>query len=326
MNIPIFVPHVGCPNDCVFCNQRSITGVNSAPSLAETRAIIEAYLSGGRRENNTVAFFGGSFTGIEPQLQRGYLSVAKEYLDKGFVDGIRLSTRPDYIDEERLSLLAEYGVTNIELGAQSMNDAVLQRAKRGHDREAVVRASELIISHGFTLGLQMMTGLPLDTPSEAINTAKAFVELGARETRIYPTLVMRGTALADMYESGEYRPQTVEEAAALGAELYAVFRRSGVKVLRIGLSDSTELKAGCIAGPYHPAIGELVKGRYVRNQLEKAVENGRLEVAAPKKYFSKIVGNRRCNAEYFEERGIRLLLVPNEGKPLVNGKYELDIG
>lgn len=320
MNIPIFVPHEGCPNDCAFCNQRSITGSAKAPSIEEARAVIEDYLSGGKRENNTIAFFGGSFTGIDFQKQREYLALAKEYVDMGAVSGIRLSTRPDYIDDERLALLKEYGVTNVELGAQSMDNEVLIRANRGHNSEAVYRASELIKNAGITLGLQMMTGLPLDTPEKSIKTARDFVRIGAEETRIYPTLVMKNTALAYMLTCGEYTPQSVEEAVELGAMLYEIFTENNVKVLRIGLSDSAELKENCIGGPYHPAMGELVKGRYIRRLLENLDEGNRLEVLAPKKYFSKIVGNKRCNALYFEEKGIELKLVPCDGEIKVNGK------
>ena len=182
MNIPIFVPHVGCPNDCAFCNQRSITGSVEAPAPEKVGEIVETYLSGGKTGDHTIAFFGGSFTGIEKSMQRRYLAEAKKYLDRGLVSGIRLSTRPDYIDEERLDLLAEYRVTNIELGAQSMDDGVLVAAGRGHDAEAVRRASKLIRERGFTLGLQMMTGLPLDTPEKSLATAEEFIRLGAEET------------------------------------------------------------------------------------------------------------------------------------------------
>lgn len=324
MNIPVFVPHVGCPNDCAFCNQRSITGIIEAPAPESVGEIVETWLSGGKTGENTVAFFGGSFTGIDTSLQRRYLAAAKRYLDKGLVSGIRLSTRPDYIDEERLDLLAEYGVTNIELGAQSMDDSVLAAAGRGHNAEAVRRASELIRGRGFVLGLQMMTGLPLDTPEISLATADEFIRLGAEETRIYPTLVMEHTRLAELYRAGEYSPQTVGEAADLGALLYEKFKRAGVKVLRIGLSDSEDLKGGCVAGPYHPAMGELVMSRYIRNQLEKYAECGKLEVAAPKKYFSKIIGNKKCNQKYFANKGITLTLTEGE-KFLVNGKHSLEV-
>ncbi len=323
MNIPVFVPHVGCPNDCAFCNQRSITGVTEAPDPGEVERIANEYLSGGKAGSHTIAFFGGSFTGIEPGLQRSYLAHAKKYLDAGRISGIRLSTRPDYIGPAELDLLAEYGVTNIELGAQSMDDGVLAAAGRGHNSEAVRRASHMIKERGFVLGLQMMTGLPEDTPEKALATAEEFIALGADETRIYPTLVMENTRLAAMYRAGSYRPQSVEEAVELGAVLYGRFRAAGVKVLRIGLSDSEDLKGGCVAGPYHPAMGELIIGRYVRNQLESMAENGRLDIRAPKKYFSKIVGIKRCNAEYFLKKGVAFSLTEGND-PLVNGKYSLD--
>lgn len=322
MNIPVFVPHVGCPNDCAFCNQRSITGVTAAPSPGTVSAVADEYLSGGREGEHCIAFFGGSFTGIEPDLQRRYLAEAKKYLDAGKISGIRLSTRPDYIGPEELDLLAEYGVTNIELGAQSMDGGVLAASGRGHGAEAVRRASRLIRERGFTLGLQMMTGLPLDTPEKSLATAEEFIALGAEETRIYPTLVMEHTRLADMYRAGEYKPQTLEEAVGLGAALYGKFRAAGVKVLRIGLSDSEGLRGGCVAGPYHPAVGELVISRYVRGQLEKMVENGRLDITAPRKYFSKIIGLKRCNAGYFLGNNVEFSVAPGE-EPLVNGKYTL---
>ncbi len=324
MNIPIFVPHVGCPNSCAFCNQHSITGVNDVPTIDRLHRTVEDYLSGGREGKHTIAFFGGSFTGIEPRLQEEYLSAAAEYVRQGRVSGIRLSTRPDYIDDERLDLLEKYGVTNIELGAQSMDDDVLRSSGRGHDHYAVERASELIRRRGFTLGLQMMTGLPLDTREKSIFTAKEFVRLGAEETRIYPTLVMKDTELERRFQRGEYRPQSVEEAVELCAEVYGIFRHSGVTVLRIGLSDSMELKGGCAAGPYHPAMGELVIGRYIRFQLENAVENKSLKITAPKKYLSKIIGNKKCNELYFRSKGIDFTL--SEGsEAIVNGKFPLNI-
>ncbi len=324
MNIPIFVPHVGCPNSCAFCNQRSITGVADVPTVDRLCRTVEDYLSGGREGRHTIAFFGGSFTGIDPRLQEEYLSVAYEYVKHGKVSGIRLSTRPDYIDDDRLDLLERYGVTNIELGAQSMDDGVLRSSGRGHDHQAVERASKLIKERGFKLGLQMMTGLPLDTNEKSLFTAREFVRLGAEETRIYPTLVMKDTELERRFKSGEYRPQSVEEAVELCAEIYGIFRRGGVKVLRIGLSDSMELKGGCVAGPYHPAMGELVIGRYLRFQLEKAVEDNGLKITAPKKYFSKIIGNKKCNELYFRSRGIDFTLTEGN-EAVVNGKFPLDI-
>lgn len=323
MNIPIFVPHEGCGHDCAFCNQRSITGASAAPTISEARYTIEKYISGGSGSGDTIAFFGGSFTGIDMDMQRAYLALAHEYLRRGAVGGIRLSTRPDYIDKERLELLKEYGVTNIELGAQSMDDGVLRAVNRGHSADDVRRASALILEYDFALGLQMMTGLPTDTPEKATATAMEFVRLGAAETRIYPTLVMEHTELARLWQSGAYMPQSVEEATELGARLYGIFRRAEVKVLRIGLSDSDGLKQGCLAGPYHPAMGELVRSRYIRNQLEPLAENGELKVQAPKRYISRIVGNKRCNIDYFGEKGIELAVLPGENVT-VNGREGID--
>ena len=184
MIIPIFIPHEGCPNDCAFCNQRTISGKNCAPKAEETVKIIEEHLGTMGNKAAQIAFFGGSFTGIDEGKQNEYLSVAEKYIKSGQIESIRLSTRPDYITAETVKRLASYGVRNIELGAQSMDEEVLRLSKRGHTVQAVETASEIITSEGISLGLQMMTGLPGDSEEKCLNTAKRFKELGAEETRI----------------------------------------------------------------------------------------------------------------------------------------------
>ena len=203
-NIPIFIPHVGCKNECAFCNQRTITGNIAPPSVEDAESIIRENLSTLKGEGHTIAFFGGSFTGIEREKMTRYLSMAEKYVQKGLVKGIRLSTRPDYISEEILDILQKYTVTNIELGAQSLDDEVLKAVKRGHTAQDVEAASRLIKERGITLGLQMMIGLPYDNSEKSIATAKRFVELGCSETRIYPTVIIKDTLLCEMFEKGEY--------------------------------------------------------------------------------------------------------------------------
>ena len=222
MIIPIFVPHKGCRNDCAFCNQHTISGNDNAPTISEARNIIESYLKTTNDTKIQIAFFGGSFTGIDVNEQNEYLSLANEYINCGKVDSIRLSTRPDYIDDLTVKRLISYGVKNIELGAQSMDENVLLASNRGHDTKAVVRASEIIINNNVTLGLQMMTGLPFDTHNKDIYTAEKFIELGAKETRIYPTIVLKGTKLEKMYYENEYKPQTLEEAVETASEVKAL--------------------------------------------------------------------------------------------------------
>lgn len=309
MIIPIFVPHEGCPNDCAFCNQRTISGKEKAPNIKEARRIIEEYLETGNADQ--IAFFGGSFTGIDVKKQNEYLSLAEEYIKKGTVGSVRLSTRPDYIDGETVKRLISYGVKNIELGAQSMDDEVLLKSRRGHKAKDVEIAAEIITKSEAVLGLQMMTGLPSDSEEKCLYTAKCFSKLGAKETRIYPTVVLRGTLLAKMYESGEYVPQTIEQAVEVSAKLYRYFKDNDMEILRIGLPDSQDLKENYIAGAYHPSLGEMVMSRDIRNRLEKEIEKS-ADIYVNPRFISKFNGNRKCNIEYFEKKGIKLNIIPDD--------------
>lgn len=313
MIIPIFVPHKGCRNDCAFCNQRTISGNENAPTIKEARNIIETYLKTTSDSNIQIAFFGGSFTGIDVAEQNEYLSLANEYIERGMVNSIRLSTRPDYIDDSTVKRLIGYGVKNIELGAQSMNEEVLYASNRGHSTEAVVRASEIIINNNVTLGLQMMTGLPMDSPEKDMCTAEEFIRLGAKETRIYPTIVLKGTKLEKMYYEKEYKPQTLEEAVETASNVKKLFDKNNVKVLRIGLPESISLKDNHIAGPYHSAFGELVASRIIRKEIEKDLSDNFtfIEIKANPVLVSKVVGNKRCNIDYFRKKGITMKVIPD---------------
>ena len=309
MIIPIFIPHEGCPNDCAFCNQRTISGKSTAPSLDDARRIIDEYLEHGTKKADQIAFFGGSFTGISVEKQNEYLSLASEYVKKGMVGSIRLSTRPDYISEDTVKRLVSFGVKNIELGAQSMDEEVLRASNRGHSSCDVEKASEIILKGGAVLGLQMMTGLPYDTMEKCMYTARRFIGLGAKETRIYPTVVLRGTKLAQMYKNGEYTPQGVEEAVEISARVYRLFKENGIKVLRIGLPDSAELKENYIAGAYHPSLGELVMSRDIRNRIEESLCGKKeAQIRVNPKFISKVNGNKRCNIEYFKSKGIKITI------------------
>ena len=309
MIIPIFVPHEGCPNDCAFCNQRTISGNSTAPAIADARKIIEEYLQGTKKAEQ-IAFFGGSFTGIEKHRQNEYLALANEYIKKGYVESIRLSTRPDYIDNDTVERLVYYGVKNIELGAQSMDEKVLLKSKRGHTAYHVEKAAEIIGKSEAYLGLQMMTGLPEDTGEKCMFTARRFKELGAEETRIYPTVVLRGTLLAHMYEKGEYTPQSVEEAVEISAKLYHYFKENSIEVLRIGLPDGEDLRNNYIAGAYHPSLGEMVISRDIRNRIEEKISGKEeIKLLVNPRFVSKVNGNKRCNIDYFEKKGIKLNII-----------------
>lgn len=259
--IPIFIPELGCPFRCVFCDQEKITSRGHVPDEAEVISTISQYhFSFPRGEKHVeIGFFGGNFTGLTPGEQIKYLEIAKSYLEKGTVQGIRLSTRPDYISEEGLHLLKKYGVTTIELGAQSLDDEVLTRAARGHTAEDIEMASRMIASFGFRLGLQMMIGLPGDTLEKSVFTAKRILELEACETRIYPVLVIKDTKLEEWYREGKYLPLTLDEAIFWLKAIIPVFEAGGVEVTRVGLHSSVGLNSGkeLVAGPFHPSIREL---------------------------------------------------------------------
>lgn len=323
-NIPIFIPHVGCKNDCAFCNQKSITGKTLPPTEEQTEAIINENLATLHGSGHTIAFFGGSFTGIGEEEMIKYLSIAQKYVKAGKVSGIRLSTRPDYIDKHILDILEKYNVTNIELGAQSLDREVLEKAKRGHSAEDVERAAELIRERGITLGLQMMIGLPGDNYEKSIATAKRFVELGAKETRIYPTVIIENTLLCDMYKKGEYNPMSFDDAIDIAADCYSIFFENNVKVLRIGLHASEELKMSAVGGFYHEALGEKVYSRVVRRSAEKAHD---AHIAYNRRFLSKVIGQGRENISYFEKMGIKYSLCKDNSLfgVMVNGKYVLTI-
>ena len=234
--IPIFVPHLGCPNDCVFCNQKSISGQTKQVTREDVKKTIENHLKY-VKENSIVevAFFGGSFTGIEKEKQIELLSAAYEYIKNKKVQSIRISTRPDYINKDVLKTLKKYKVKTIELGVQSANDYILKKAERGHTFEDVKKASKMIRFYGFNLGHQMMVGLPESTHLDEINTAKQLIKLKPKMVRIYPVLVIKGTKLEKDYNEGKYKALTVVQAVETCKELVKLFVKKKIEVIRIGL-------------------------------------------------------------------------------------------
>jgi histone acetyltransferase (RNA polymerase elongator complex component) len=257
--IPIFIPFGGCTNRCVFCDQAGIIGEDSMPSSGDVKATIEKYLStwkgAGRRE---VGFYGGSFTGLPAALQKSYLESAYEFVSRKRVDALRLSTRPDYVSRERLALLSDYGVETVELGVQSMLDEVLKLSGRGHRASVSISAVGLIKGEGFKVGLQIMPGLPGDTYTSILDTARSVAELGPDFVRVYPTLVIRGTPLHRMYLKGEYTPWGLEDMVDVCRAVYSLFKGAGIPVVRFGLQPTRELERGLVSGPYHPAFRQLV--------------------------------------------------------------------
>lgn len=274
--IPVFIPELACPHQCVFCNQEKITGKKLYPDPGLIDDIIKTYSStidAGNSERE-LAFFGGNFTGIDTDVQEGFLSAAYKHVQSGFLGSLRVSTRPDYISPEILALLKQYGVKTIELGAQSMFNEVLNKSGRGHKVDDTIRAAEMIKDAGFSLGLQMMTGLPGDTRERSIETARRIIELGAENTRIYPTLVIKDTYLAKLYERGDYTPLTMNEAIERVKTIYLMFEDAGVKVLRTGLHPSEGFLYGdeLLAGPFHVSFKELVMTEIWSDIFEKLPE------------------------------------------------------
>ena len=260
-NIPIFIPELACPHQCVFCDQTKISGAQKIPQPSDISDIVNRHLLTIPAERHiNIAFFGGSFTGIPYNMQESYLKEAYKFVETKQVAGIRLSTRPDYIDTKILDLLKIYKVETIELGAQSTDDYVLKKSGRGHTYKDIEKASQLINSYEFNLGLQMMIGLPGDTSEKSVKTANDIIKLGAENSRIYPTLVVKGTALEKMYHSGKYTALQLDEAVEITKQVYKILEENNVKIIRTGLHPSEELtpEKSLIAGPYHSSFKELV--------------------------------------------------------------------
>lgn len=320
--IPIFIPHTGCPMNCVFCNQKRISGSLLPATAEDVRIQTEQALAKLPADAKPqIAFYGGSFTAIPREQQEELLQSAWNYVQAGRVCSVRLSTRPDAIDEERLELLKRYGTETIELGSQSMDDGVLLSSGRGHTAADTVRAAGLIRAAGFQLILQMMTGLPGSDDEKDLATARAIARLRPDGVRIYPTVIVRDTALYDLWRRGEYAEHTVEDAVRVCARILPIFQEAGIPVIRLGLNPTEELSGGAAAGgAYHPALGELVLGRVFLNRFLPILEPYRgakqVVLSVHPRCVSAAVGQKRCNVEFIRKNlGIRSLkILGNEAK------------
>lgn len=306
VNIAIFIPHLGCPFSCLYCNQKTIAAQDHVPDAQEVQAIIEQCLptipTGVVPE---LAFFGGNFTTIDPSQQKAYLEAVRPYLDRGLVRGIRISTRPDGISAAILSYLKDYGVETIELGVQSLNDEVLRASARGYSAADVFKSARLIQDYGFQLGLQFMVGLPGDDKEKDLFTTAEAIRLQPQMVRIYPTLVLKGTALEQMWRQGRYTALNLEEALQICAEMVLAFEAHGIPVIRLGLHPGEELRqeGTILAGPFHPAFGERVEQLIFFEQASMAIEQvlaGHPDVRALDIYveehdLSKLIGYKRQN-------------------------------
>lgn len=304
--LPIFIPHAGCPHQCVFCNQKKISGQHSA-ALASAKEQLARWRSWLRPSlKHEAAFYGGSFTGLPTELQEELLALTDALLAEGFIGSVRLSTRPDYIDEERLQLLQQHGVRLVELGVQSLDDRVLAAAERGHTAAQVAPAVALLKRFGFQVGLQLMVGMPEQSFAGVQKTVRKAISMHPDVARIYPLLVIKGTPLAADYAAGRFVPLTLEKAVTQAAWAYRELTEAGVNVIRIGLQPDDELCApgNILAGPFHPAMGELVKSRVLRDkitpQLAKLTDCGAVDILCPARLESKLRGQKSCNLRYWE--------------------------
>ena len=306
--IPIFIPMQGCPYDCVFCNQPKITGQAAVMPDKEIIHKIESHLETlvGRRGKVEIAFFGGSFTGLPIDLQKHYLGLAQPYLTEKQVTGIRLSTRPDYINENNLGMLKDHGVTTIELGVQSMDDEVLQLSGRGHTAGDVRKAAAMVKAAGFSLVLQMMPGLPGDTLEKTTHTANKIIALGADATRIYPTLVIKDTRLEKLFYENEFTPLTLDEAVHWCSAIVPLFETAGVTILRLGLHASEGLLFGreLVAGPFHQAFGEMVYSQIWHDIFSKLgpEPTQSVKVFVHPRQLNHAIGHKRKNRKMLEKK------------------------
>lgn len=302
INIPIFIPHLGCPNQCIFCNQRYISGTQEFRETDVDKQIKDVLSTVSVNDKCEIAFFGGSFTGIDRELMVRLLDKAQKYVDDGLVESIRMSTRPDYITEEIISILKNYTISVVELGIQTMSDDILKLLKRGHTVTDTIKAAELLNSADIKFVGQMMIGLPGASLQDEEYCAEQICKLGAVASRIYPTLIFKNTELENMTNEGKYKPIGLDEAIERSARVLDIFEKNNVKCIRIGLCDSDNLHSSdtYLAGPNSPSIGEMVKSRLFYNvvceQLYKQGLKGKeLYIYCPLGKRSQVIGHRRIN-------------------------------
>ena len=325
--IPVFVPHRGCPNDCVFCNQRKITGQKNVYDYSEIdEEIMKAVktIDFTKDPDVEIAFYGGTFTAIDVESQEAFLKIASKYVNNYKIKGIRLSTRPDAIDESILKRLKKYGVRTIELGVQSLNEDVLLKSNRGHNSKIVYESAKLIKEYGFILGIQLMIGLPGDNLEINMRTVNEVVKIKPDIARIYPTLVIKDTELARMYEKNLYKPLNVAEAVKISKEMYKVLFLNNINVIRIGLQPTENILEGkdVVAGPFHSAFRELVISSYIFDLIKENIESesfNEIEFEINNKDVSYLVGNKGSNKKLIKDE-------LNVGKMKIKINNDIDRG
>lgn len=323
--IPVFIPHEGCPHCCVFCNQHRISGfTEKAVSAGDVRRTVQTWLDRNdpaRCSRVQVAFYGGSFTALPKSRQEELLGAVRPFLKQGRVQSLRLSTRPDYIDPERAALLRRYRVSTVELGVQSMNDRVLELARRGHQSADVKQAVPVLRKAGMEVGIQLMVGLPGDTRTSLRQSVEQLIALQADFVRIYPLLLVRHSALAEQYRQGNYVPLSLKKAVLLVAWMKQRFDRAGIRIVRMGLQAGPELESSLLAGPWHPAFGELVASRLMlrrtRKLLAQARSEEKIQLSINERDQSVFRGMKSANVRRLQELGLwqRIVLSTDSALP-----------
>ncbi len=308
--IPIFIPHRGCPHDCLFCNQQKISGAKREGAEVQVAETIEEWLEyQSDRTEVQVAFFGGSFTCMDKNDQVELLEAVQPFIADGRVGSIRCSTRPDCIHPETINLLQKYNVTTVELGVQSLDDGVLQKARRGHSSIDCEKAFRMLKKGGIEVGIQLMPGLPGDTTYLFLKTVNKVIALGPDFVRIYPCIVVSDSGLEKLFAAGGFQPLSLEKAIAISGFCYSKFKMAGIDVVRMGLQPSTSLAKSVIAGPYHPAFGELVQSRLWLNRIKKKLMDlkagEKLEMYLSHRDLSSVIGQHKINIKRLEELGYK---------------------
>lgn len=314
ITVGLFVPHKGCPHQCSFCNQKSISGQLKELTPNDVHSAVSKAMENPNLKNAEIAFFGGSFTAIERDYMLSLLQAAAGYIDGEKFKGIRISTRPDCIDGEICALLKKHKVTAVELGAQSMSDDVLRLNRRGHTAREVENAVKMLKAYGFETGLQMMTGLYGSDGNESLETAEKIIALSPDTVRIYPTVVLENTHLAELFEKGEYTPQSVEDAVDVCSRLLMMFHKAQIKVIRVGLHSGGNVEEGFVAGAYHPAFKELCESRIYYNLILDELKNKNITdctVFVPQGALSQALGQKKQNLILLGEKGYNLSVKEN---------------
>lgn len=309
--IPFFIPHAGCPNTCIFCDQKLLSGVRPLlPEPAQIRNTVETWLHRSPGRPAEVAFFGGSFSLLPRETQRSLLDSVSSFLEDGRISGVRISTRPDALDHSILIFLREHGVRTIEVGVQSLNDQVLQRCNRGHSADDAVEAIARVAEAGFSVGAQLLPGLPGDSRQISLQTVRDAIAAGAQFLRIYPAVVLAGTRLAAVYTAGEYIPPNLEQGVKTCARMLHLCLKKGIPVIRIGLQaeESLQQNSSILAGCWHPALGQLVRSELYYDlicSLTTDCDTAKpFTLACHPRSFSEVIGNRRHNLQRLHQQGL----------------------